>query len=120
MIELRTSRHNQALILSESHVGLCDTVALVVGNDLHTAIFVDAYAGVNGNKVNAVDFKLEASPDKALDTKERLRWVLGNLIPCCLTNQALILSESHVGWWNTVALVVGSELHAAIFVDAYT
>ena len=42
-----------AFLFGEGDVGRCDAVALIVRDDLHTAILVDAHTGVGGSKIDS-------------------------------------------------------------------
>merc|ERR1740138_1152190 len=44
---------NQALIIGESHIRRCDTISLVIWDNLYTAILIDTYARVRCAKIDA-------------------------------------------------------------------
>mmetsp|Transcript_94321 Transcript_94321/g.172909 ORF Transcript_94321/g.172909 Transcript_94321/m.172909 type:complete len:283 (-) Transcript_94321:20-868(-) len=50
---------DQALVFSECHIGWSDSIALIVWDNLNSAILVDAYAGVGGSKVNTNDWSID-------------------------------------------------------------
>lgn len=57
--------------------------------------------------------------DEALDIVNGARGVAGRLVLCRLADQALCVGKGDVGGGDAVALVVGDDLHASVFVDAH-
>ncbi len=57
--------------------------------------------------------------DEALHIKYGVLWVNGGLILGCITDETLsIPSEGHVGWCDTVSLIVVDNVNFAILVDS--
>mmetsp|Transcript_110555 Transcript_110555/g.207169 ORF Transcript_110555/g.207169 Transcript_110555/m.207169 type:complete len:277 (-) Transcript_110555:55-885(-) len=63
---------------------------------------------------------LEATADQPLHVEESLCGIHSCLVLCCLADEALILRERHIGWCDSIALVIWDDLNAAVLVDAYT
>ncbi len=65
-------------------------------------------------------FISELATDKTLDVENSVLRVQGGLVFGCISDQALSISEGHVGGGDAVTLVVGNNLHTTILVDTNT
>ena len=63
---------------------------------------------------------LKTTTDQTLDIEQSLSGVDGGLILGSLTNQTLIVGERNVRGSDTVTLIVGDDLNAAVLVDTDT
>lgn len=61
-------------------------------------------------------FVVPVTSDHSLDIKHGVLWIRSQLILSRVSDKTLVVSgESHIGWGDSVSLVVGDDLDTSIF-----